>query len=97
MSNQEIILNGISSVIKNDKITKGNVKKFREWYRANFNMEEHRDLLLLASDIASVAERNLDRRAANRPSFSKCASHIMNFDWSSVPGCIGFERQYVEM
>lgn len=95
MSNQEIILNGISEVVKNNKITKGNIAKFRAWYREQFNLEDSRELMLLSSDIASVCERHLDRKAANRPSFSDCATNIINFDWSTVAGCIGYERVFV--
>ncbi|AUR85967.1 hypothetical protein NVP1081O_232 [Vibrio phage 1.081.O._10N.286.52.C2] len=93
---EQIILNLIASLCPNDKITKGNIQKVRLQYMTQpelFSQEVRIEL----SSVCSVAERQLERRAANRPTFSAKAKSYLNFDWNNIPGCIGFERVNVEV
>ncbi|AFN37431.1 hypothetical protein OLCHANIL_00127 [Vibrio phage V05] len=81
------------ATLKSDKITKGNVEKLRAAYRAQADQE----VSIAMSSICSIAERHLDRKAANRPAMSKCAESYLNFDWRTIPGCVGFSREVLEV
>ncbi len=81
------------ATLKSDKITKGNVTKLRAAYRA----QQDQEVSIAMSSICSIAERHLDRKAANRPSMTKCAESYLNFDWRTIPGCIGFTREVAEV
>ncbi|CAM0089597.1 hypothetical protein VPHK567_0254 [Vibrio phage K567] len=86
----------IERLVPKNKITKGAIQKVRVEYmgsnKGNFDQETR----IALSSICHSAERQLDRKAANRPSFMKCAETHLNFDWNNIPGCIGFERITVE-
>ena len=92
---EQIILNLIKSLCPNDKITKGNIAKIRAEYMGGNKGSFTQEVRIELSSVCSVAERQLDRKAGARPSFTECARRYLNFDWNNIPGCIGFEREVI--
>lgn len=83
------ILSIIARSTNNDKIAKGNINKLREHYQQNYNDFASEEVSLL-SRICFNAERQLDRKAASRPSLSECAIRTINFDPSKIAGCVEY-------
>lgn len=77
----------------NNKITKGNIERIRRHYITQMSIKTEQELYLLLSDVASLADRHLDRRAANRPTMLEVLHKRATFDFNNIPGCIGFTRE----
>ncbi len=94
---KEICLAVVAQFAKNDKITAGNINKIRLDYMGPNKGQHSKEVRIALSSICHSAERQLERRAANRKSFTQCADNHLNFDFNNIPGCIGFERIDVEV
>ena len=83
------ILNHVLKLCPNNKITKGNIKKIREF---NYKNEVSPEFVITTSDVIHACERKLEIKSANRPTLTEAAEHILNFDFNNIAGCVGFER-----
>ena len=85
----------IQSTIPNDKITKGNIIKFRNAYDVlNLSFFERVNY----SDVYSLANRMLDMKSKSRPTFTAMAQRLDDlYTGKTKPaGCIEFKRVICE-
>ena len=88
----ECVLLKISEICPNDKITKGNVEKLRTYNRALPGSITENSRKYAMYEAISYIEHELRKSANRRMALAQAANHVLNFDWSTVSGCVGFER-----